>query len=76
MDRALEQDAQMAGLILATAQDETQTLAAHINVLPNVVVTFDSRPMKVDADLSHHGLTHAQIEPFRSASLRHRRPTA
>jgi GAF domain-containing protein/CheY-like chemotaxis protein len=46
-------DAQMAGLILATAEDETQTLAAHINILPAVVEMFDTGQMKVDTTLSY-----------------------
>ena len=46
-------NAPMAGLILATAQDHAQTLAAHIGISPRVVELFQSGQMKVDPDLSY-----------------------
>ena len=46
-------NAPMAGLILATAQDDAQTLAAHIGILPKVVEFFESGQMKVDLTISY-----------------------
>ncbi|MEH6647937.1 GAF domain-containing protein [Sulfitobacter sp.] len=45
--------APMAALILATAQDEVQKLAAHINVPSSVVQMYDDGQMKVDPSLSY-----------------------
>ncbi len=46
-------NAQMAGLILATAQDDPQTLAAHIGMGPKAVELFETGGMKMDPDLSY-----------------------
>ncbi len=46
-------NAQMAGLILATAQDDHQTLAAHVGMFPKAVELFESGQMKVDPSLSY-----------------------
>lgn len=46
-------DAPMAGLILATAQDEAQTLAAQIGIFPSAVELFETGQMKVDPTLSY-----------------------
>ena len=46
-------NAQMAGLILATADDDVQTLAAYDGIGASVVDLFQSGQMKVDADLSY-----------------------
>ncbi|MEL6883463.1 MAG: GAF domain-containing protein, partial [Pseudomonadota bacterium] len=46
-------NAQMAGLILATVQDEVQTLAAHDGIEATVVDLFRSGQMKMDASLSY-----------------------
>ncbi len=45
--------AQMAGLILATAKDDIQTLAAHIDVAPELVEMFDAGQMTMDPNLSY-----------------------
>ena len=45
--------AQMAGLILATAKDDVQTLAAHIDVAPELVEMFDAGQMTMDPNLSY-----------------------
>ncbi len=46
-------NAPMAGLILATAQDDHQTLAAHIGIYPKAVEMFETGQMKVDPTLSY-----------------------
>ena len=46
-------NAQMAGLILGTAEDDVQTLAAHDGVSAEVVEIFRSGQMKMDASLSY-----------------------
>ncbi len=46
-------NAQMAGLILATPQDDVQTLAAHIDMAPMAVELFETGGMKMDPDLSY-----------------------
>lgn len=46
-------NAQMAGLILATAEDEYQKLAAHIGIFPQAVEMFETGQMKVDPELSY-----------------------
>ncbi|WP_299371792.1 GAF domain-containing protein [uncultured Tateyamaria sp.] len=46
-------NAQMAGLILATAQDAVQSLAAQIGMLPKAVALFETGGMKMDPDLSY-----------------------
>ena len=45
--------AQMAGLILATAKDDVQTLAANIDVAPELVEMFDAGQMTMDPNLSY-----------------------
>ena len=45
--------AHMAGLILGRAEDETQQLAASLNIQPNVVEMFDTGQMKMDPNLSY-----------------------
>ena len=45
--------AEMAGLILATAEDDHQTLAAHIGIYPRAVEHFETGQMKVDPNLSY-----------------------
>ena len=46
-------NAPMAGLILATAQDEAQRLVAHAGIIPRVVELFETEQMKVDPSLSY-----------------------
>ncbi|WP_162798259.1 GAF domain-containing protein [Sulfitobacter sp. SK011] len=46
-------NADMAALILASPEDATQRLAAHINVLPRTVEMFETGQMKVDPNLSY-----------------------
>ncbi|MGK0284369.1 MAG: GAF domain-containing protein, partial [Patiriisocius sp.] len=46
-------NAPMSGLILATAQDKAQTLAAHINIPTAAVKLFEEGQMKVDPELSY-----------------------
>ena len=46
-------NAQMAGLILATTQDDVQTLAAHIGMAPTAVELFETGGMKMDPGLSY-----------------------
>ncbi|MEL6467833.1 MAG: GAF domain-containing protein, partial [Pseudomonadota bacterium] len=46
-------NAQMAGLILATAEDDVQTLAAHDGIDASAVDLFKSGQMKMDARLSY-----------------------
>lgn len=46
-------NAQMAGLILATAQDTIQSLAAHIGMFPKAVELFETGGMKMDPALSY-----------------------
>ena len=46
-------NAQMAGLIIATPQDEVQSLAAHIGMAPTAIELFEAGGMKMDADLSY-----------------------
>lgn len=46
-------NAPMAALILATAQDVIQTVAAHINIPTSVVEMYDGGQMKVDPNLSY-----------------------
>ncbi|MEL6888962.1 MAG: GAF domain-containing protein, partial [Pseudomonadota bacterium] len=46
-------NAQMAGLILGTEQDDTQTLVAHDGVSAEVVEMFGTGQMKMDAALSY-----------------------
>ncbi len=44
-------NAQMAGLILGTPQDDVQTLAAHIDMAPMAVELFETGGMKMDPTL-------------------------
>lgn len=46
-------NAPMAGLILATAKDSSQTLAAHIGLSALAVEMFETGQMKVDPELSY-----------------------
>ncbi|MEM6890290.1 MAG: GAF domain-containing protein [Pseudomonadota bacterium] len=46
-------NAQMSGLVLATAEDEAQTLAAHDGVEETVVDLFQTGQMQLDARLSY-----------------------
>ncbi len=46
-------NARMGGLILATAQDEHQTLAAHKGLLPRAVEMFETGQLKMDPNLSY-----------------------
>lgn len=46
-------NAPMAALVLATAQDEHQTLAAHVGINPKAVELFESGQMKMDPTLSY-----------------------
>jgi GAF domain-containing protein/CheY-like chemotaxis protein len=46
-------NAPMAGLILATAQDDAQRLAAYIGINPKAVELFETGQMKVDPTLSY-----------------------
>jgi len=46
-------NAPMAGLILATAEDEAQRLVAQAGIIPRVVELFETGQMKVDPSLSY-----------------------
>ncbi len=46
-------NAPLAGLILGTAQDEAQTLAAHVGMFPAAIELFETGQMKMDPDLSY-----------------------
>jgi len=46
-------NAPMAGLILATADDTVQTLAAHVGMFPKAIEMFETGQMKLDPTLSY-----------------------
>ncbi|WP_299722450.1 GAF domain-containing protein [uncultured Tateyamaria sp.] len=46
-------NAPLAGLILGTAQDAAQELAAHVGMFPEAIELFRTGQMKMDADLSY-----------------------
>ena len=46
-------NAPLAGLILGSARDATQTLAAHVGMFPEAIELFRSGRMKMEADLSY-----------------------
>ncbi|WP_170311762.1 GAF domain-containing protein [Sulfitobacter sabulilitoris] len=46
-------NAPMAGLVLATAQDDALTLAAQVGIFPEVIALFETGQMKVDPTLSY-----------------------
>ncbi|WP_299614883.1 GAF domain-containing protein [uncultured Tateyamaria sp.] len=46
-------NAPLAGLILGTPQDDTQTLAAHRGMFPEAIALFETGQMRMDANLSY-----------------------
>ncbi|WP_299656158.1 GAF domain-containing protein [uncultured Tateyamaria sp.] len=46
-------NAPLAGLILGTPEDDTQTLAAHRGMFPEAIALFETGQMRMDANLSY-----------------------